>query len=58
MSEASALEALFPAPVGVDRFVVRATHDREFGAPSSRSLATASHEVDIKVSRTTDKFGH
>jgi hypothetical protein len=34
-----------PAPVGVGRFVIRATHERGVGVPSSRSLATASREA-------------
>jgi hypothetical protein len=34
-----------PAPVGARRFVIRATHERGVGAPSSRSLATASREA-------------
>jgi hypothetical protein len=34
-------EALLPSPVGVDRFVIRATYERGVGVPSSRSLATA-----------------
>src|SRR5271168_5481933 len=33
------------APVGVGRFVIRATHERGVGVPSSRSLATASREA-------------
>src|ERR1700757_3505322 len=39
-------EALLPSPVGVGRFVIRATHERGVGAPSSRSLATASREAN------------
>ena len=38
-------EALLPSPVGADRFVIRATHERGVGVPSSRSLATASREA-------------
>ena len=34
--------ALLQAPVGVRRVVIRATHEHGVGAPSSRSLATAS----------------
>ena len=34
------------APVGVGRFVIRATHERGVGVPSSRSLATASREAN------------
>jgi hypothetical protein len=34
-------EALLPRPVGVGRFVIRATRERGVGVPSSRSLATA-----------------
>src|ERR1700752_1005508 len=33
------------APVGVGRFVIRATHERGVGVPSSRSLATATREA-------------
>jgi hypothetical protein len=33
------------APVGAGRFVIRATHERGVGVPSSRSLATASREA-------------
>ena len=47
---ASVWEALLPAPVGAGRFVIRATQERGVGAPSSRSLATASHEV-VKILR-------
>ena len=39
------MEALLPAPVGADRFVIRATHERGVGVPSSRSLATATREA-------------
>jgi len=39
------VEALLPAPDGVGRFVIRATRERGVGVPSSRSLATASHEA-------------
>ena len=35
-----------PAPAGAGRFVIRATHERGVGAPSSRSLSTASREAD------------
>src|SRR5208283_2648198 len=38
-------EALLPTPVGAGRFVIRATHERGVGVPSSRSLATASREA-------------
>src|SRR5579884_975583 len=51
------VEALLPAPVGAGRFVIRATHERGVGAPSSRSLATASHEAGTTVTRGTDNFG-
>ena len=34
-----------PAPVGARRFVIRATHERGVGVPSSRSLATATREA-------------
>src|SRR5882757_10298754 len=43
---ASAREALLPTPVGVGRFVIRATRERGVGVPSSRSLATASREAN------------
>ena len=43
---ASAWEALLPAPVGAGRFVIRATHERGVGVPSSRSLATATREAN------------
>jgi predicted Zn-dependent protease with MMP-like domain len=33
------------APIGVDRFVIRATRERGVGVPSSRSLATATREA-------------
>ncbi len=48
---ASPWEALLQAPVGVGRFVIRATHERGVGVPSSRSLSTASREAesDYKV---------
>jgi hypothetical protein len=42
---ASAREALLPASVGASRFVIRATHERGVGVPSSRSLPTTSHEA-------------
>src|SRR5271166_791313 len=42
---ASAREARLPTPVGARRFVIRATHERGVGVPSSRSLATASREA-------------
>ena len=42
------MEALLPTPVGASRFVIRATHERGVGAPSSRSLSTASREADPK----------
>ena len=35
-----------PAPVGAGRFFIRATRERGVGVPSSRSLATATHEAD------------
>jgi hypothetical protein len=38
-------EALLSAPVGANRFVIRATHERGVGVPSSRSLSTASREA-------------
>ena len=34
-----------PTPVGVGRFVIRATRERGVGVPPSRSLATASREA-------------
>jgi hypothetical protein len=34
------------APVGARRFVIRATHERGVGVPSSRSLATATREAN------------
>ena len=34
------------APIGVDRFVIRATRERGVGVPSSRSLATTSREAN------------
>ena len=40
------MEALLRAPAGASRFVIRATHERGVGVPSSRSLATASREAD------------
>jgi hypothetical protein len=43
---ASTVEALLPSPIGVGRFVIRATHERGVGVPPSRSLATASHEAN------------
>src|SRR6185312_13880521 len=43
---ASAWEALLPTPVGASRFVIRATHERGVGVPSSRSLATATREAN------------
>src|SRR3954453_7131844 len=46
-----AIEALLPAPAGADRFVIRATHERGVGVPSSRSLATASREAETSVVR-------
>jgi hypothetical protein len=42
---ASAREALLPTPVGARRFLIRATHERGVGVPSSRSLATATREA-------------
>src|SRR5690349_12768370 len=42
-------EALLPAPVDADRFVIRATHERGVGVPSSRSLATATREASLSV---------
>src|SRR6476646_11462339 len=39
-------EALLPAPYGASRFVIRATHERGVGVPSSRSLSTASREAN------------
>lgn len=44
-----------PTPVGASRFVIRATHERGVGAPSSRSLRKASREADLKVTRVSDK---
>jgi hypothetical protein len=38
-------EALLPTPVGADRFVIRATHERGVGVPSSRSFSTATREA-------------
>ena len=46
-----------PTPVRVGRFVIRATRERGVGAPSSRSLATASHEALLRLARRTDRFG-
>ena len=42
---ASRREALLPAPVVSGRFVIRATHERGVGVPSSRSFAAASREA-------------
>ncbi|MDT5229504.1 MAG: hypothetical protein QOJ56_31 [Mycobacterium sp.] len=44
--EASSRRRSCPAPVGVGRFVIRATRERGVGVPSSRSLATASREAN------------
>jgi len=47
-------------PVGVGRFVIRATHERGVGVPSSRSLATTSREAnsDYRTGPTTGaEFG-
>src|SRR4051794_6347315 len=38
-------------PAGVRRFVIRATHERGVGVPSSRSLSTASHEASSVYAR-------
>src|ERR1700739_3128317 len=43
------------APVGVGRFVIRATHERGVGVPSSRSLATASREAASNLHRSNDR---
>ena len=52
------MEALLPAPVGVRRFVIRATHERGVGVPSSRSLATVSREAPASLRRApTDVAG-
>ena len=40
-----------PGPVGVGRFVIRATRERGVGVPSSRSLATASREASVTIRR-------
>ena len=40
------------APVGDRRFVIRATHERGVGVPSSRSLATATHEATFDLSES------
>ena len=37
------------------RFVIRATHERGVGVPSSRSLATATHEADPTLRRLVDR---
>jgi hypothetical protein len=34
-----------PTTIDAGRFVIRATHERGVGVPSSRSLATTSHEA-------------
>ena len=47
-------EALLPAPDGVGRFVIRATHEPGVGVPSSRSLATAAREASESLSEATD----
>ena len=44
------------APVGVGRFVIRATHERGVGALSSRSLSAASREARSILQRTTTTF--
>ena len=54
LPRASAEEALLPTPVGAGRFVIRATHERGVGLPSSRSLATASHEATATLCGATD----
>jgi len=46
-----------PAPIGSGRFVIRATHERGVGAPSSRSLATASHEALQAYGRQATNVG-
>src|ERR1700722_15765314 len=52
-----------PAPVGVGRFVIRATRERGVGVPSSRSLATATREANSVYEevptccRTNEQFG-
>ena len=46
---ASGREALLPTPVGVSRFVIRATQDRGVGVSSSRSLATTSREAVLNT---------
>ena len=45
-----------PTRVRVDRFVIRATRERGVGAPSSRSLSTASHEATRRLYLRTDRF--
>jgi hypothetical protein len=45
-----------PSPIGVGRFVIRATHERGVGVPPSRSLATASHEAKVTLAHRTDKW--
>ena len=47
-------ETLLPTPVVSGRFVIRATHERGVGVPSSRSLSTASREASASLSETTD----
>lgn len=42
---AATKEALLPTPVGGSRFVIRATHERGVGVPSSRSFVIATHEA-------------
>jgi hypothetical protein len=50
-------EALLLTPVGTRRFVIRATHERGVGVPSSRSFAAASHEASSAYARppTTER---
>src|SRR6476469_8711938 len=45
VSRASAPRALLPTPVDASRLVIRATHERGVGVPSSPSLATATREA-------------
>src|ERR1700752_4655411 len=51
-------EALLPTPVGASRFVIRATHERGVGVPPSRSLATATREATLILTRGGPGHGH
>ena len=46
------------APVGARRFVIRATHERGVGVPSSRSLATASREANSVYEEVPTRCRH